>query len=102
MEKRENEKFISITNAFEECLPFFIYNPLISTTLTDFCLKKIIKGCYMKRYDLYSEMIQQRLFVQNMEDILLNDSLLIFKKEKSRRNKLKINKFLGFKLFKIY
>jgi len=64
--------------------------------------KKIIKVVYMEKYKIFDEFIQQRMFINYMDDDLLKRSLYILKQEKHRRLKIKINKFLKFNLFNIH
>lgn len=64
-------------------------------------VKKMFKVIFMEKYNLFDEMLQQRLFVENMNYDLLIKGLSILKKEKNRRLKIKINNFLKFRFFKI-
>ena len=63
--------------------------------------KKMFKVVFMERYKLFDEMIQQRLFLENMDYDLLIKGLNILKKEKNRRFKIKVNNFLKFRFFKV-
>lgn len=73
----------------------------IPLSFSFFGIKKLIKVVYMKNYELFNEMIEQRIFINNMDYDLLNKSLHILKQEKNRRLKIKINRFFKFKLFNI-
>lgn len=72
----------------------FLIPTLVPLSIANIGLRKMIKGVYMEKYDIFSEMLQQRLFLKYMEDSLLNNSIFILKQEKKRRMKEKILKYL--------